>query len=286
MALIPKPNSGVVEELVALRIDNKTIRLTKHISSSTISLYFGGHEQYCVHAQLFRKTDETPAFIDTTVGNLVQVYYHQQCSLEDNFKRGVDTTRLIKVAIHYINKEYPYVKSLKFTDASTRKCDDGTIVNLSEMSFVTYGKTWYEIYFKAFLSPRHNQQYIHEMSEFQKKKQKMSWKFLLPHITSHNPFPIGEDTMKLLYESTITWQEFFSELKERVGVSEYCSFLSSWLHSFIETFTSLRFLMMDFYIPIDSDLFEDYKEVKYNRGGKRFTRRIKINKSQVMRAIA
>jgi len=210
--------------------------------------------------------------IDPAIANLQKIEYNQQCSLEGNFKRGLDTNIILKFIITYIKASYPHVTGLLFNDASFRTCDNGAQVSLAMMSYMTSGKTWYQNNFGAFLDAKSDSIFKKVESEFQQKKSVVTWEILKGMID----IPIDEETMKEMYESAKTWQEFFGPLKDLLGINEFCIFIAPWFDTFIKNYMRFNMMGLLYIIPIE-DYGVVYTLSEYQRGGRAYTRK-RINR--------
>ena len=253
-----------------LKVGTKSIKLTKYECDNTDTLYFGGHKKFCIDA-LVQKPGISfeERGIDTSNALLSHLYYDMNCSLESNFKRGLDSTMILKLCISYIKGHYPHIKTVSFTDTSNITCDDGQFVELSEMSYIRTGKTWYQTHFNAFLDSADELKFTNSNSRFQRAKQSITWKELKSYMAGK--LPLDEIEMKKRYESATTWQDFFGSLSDTIGISKFCSFVAPWLHRFLTSEMRFYFSSMQYYIPVYSIESSDYDEQDYKTGGRRFT---------------
>ena len=265
MSLLPKAKSIQQHKI---RIGTKSLLMTSHETSDSITLYVGGHDLYCLNVNIIKTTSPMARVIDPAIANLQKIEYNQQCSLEGNFKRGLDTNMILKFIITYIKTSYPHVTGLSFNDASYRSCDNGAQVSLAMMSYITTGKTWYQNNFGAFLDSKSDIIFQKVETEFQQKKSVVTWEILKGMID----IPIEEDAMKEMYESAKTWQEFFGTLKDLLGVSEFCIFIAPWFDTFIKNYMRFNMMGLLYIIPVE-DYGIVYTVSEYQRGGKAYTRK-------------
>jgi len=206
---------------------------------------------------------------DVSIGNLPNLYYNMNCSLEHDFKRGVDTNMIIKVLQAYIKDNYPYIKYLQFSDASNRECDDGQFIDLAAMSYFTTGQTWYEKHFHAVLTHESDEIFKKAVAGMNEKKSKLLWDDIKPIIKAD--YPLSEDTLKQLFEKSKTWVEFFGEIRDKIGVPKFCVFAAPWFSMFMSIFLKMNIINLKYNMPIHFKV--SYTLLPYTSGGKRFTRK-------------
>ncbi len=275
MNVIVPPSEYIRVEYSRLLVNGKSIKLTRFIGESTDTLYFGGHDFFCIDALVHKPGSK---FVerggDISDAFLSHLYYNMLCNLEGDFRKGIDSTMILNLCISYIKDTYPYIKTVSFTDTSYKTCDDGKIVELAEMQYVRTGKTWYETHFHAYIDPVDERKFNQCEKRFLISKQNMSWKDFKSYMMG--PLPLEEEDLKDMFSSALTWQDFFASFSDKIGISMFCSFVSPWLHRFIETEMRFYFSSTRYYIPVHKieRILYDVKE--YVRGGKRYTRKRSI----------
>lgn len=265
--LIPPPKHGVIPIRKSVKIGSKSMVMTIHESDTSITIYVGGKDVYCIDIQIMKSN----LYEDSSIANFNKIRFDVDCSLGSNFVRGIDTNMILKFVITYIHNTYPFVKEMLFNDASTRTCDNGFNVNLSNMSYLLYGITWYQKHFDAYIKDKNDINKVNQnIKLFQEKKKILPWDYIKDSFTS---FPISESEMKELYKNTSTWQDFFMAINNRIGISQFCIFISPWIENFINRFLKLNFMFIQFHLPI-KDYKIDYSITEYV-GGRRNTKRNK-----------
>ena len=270
MASYPEPNPNIHVYNKKISIGKKSLRMLIHESEDTFTLYIGGYTMFCIDALIHKETSRFSRIIDVQLGYLSHVYYNQTCSLEHNFVRGIDTNRILKILCTYVKNNFPYIKGFIFNDTSTRPCDNGSYINLYEMSYIRTGKTWYEKHFHAYIHPTSLKLFIKTEKEFQEKKKLISWDMMKTYIQT--PLPMDESILQTLYDSTNTWQEFFDTISNTIEIDTFCIFVSDWLHGFMMSIFQLDLATIKYIMPIDINTIE-YTESSYKQGGSRFTRK-------------
>lgn len=264
-----KPKEGAVETKYTVKVGSKSLLLTTHETSESVSIYIGGHTVYCVNALIYKKDSVYSRAFDTSIGSLPNVYYNLNCSLEHDFKRGVDTDMILKLIQSFIKKEYPHVKMLRFNDASYRECDNGHFIDLAAMSYFTTGQTWYEKHFHAYLVEESEIIYKKALEGIDKKKEQLPWEAMRDYITSELPF--SETKMKELYETSKSFLDFFGTIRTKIGVPKFCVFAAPWFGTFINEILHFNIINLKYIMPIHFNI--PYTIGPYVSGGRGFTRK-------------
>jgi hypothetical protein len=206
-------------------------------------------------------------------GTLTKARWDNECSLDEPFKKGDDSIIIIKFLLTYINDNYPMVTHLLFTDMSTKECDNGGSVNLAGMKILTDGKTWYESHFNIIMDEKFNTLYIAMKNEANAKKTAMTFETFMGYVPM-NPIPIND--MKLQYETSKTWIDFFSSIRNIIGVSQYCIWLSKngWFDQFIRVVLKVNTMSLEFmFKPEKYDI--TYRTTNGGSRTRRFTQKLK-----------
>jgi hypothetical protein len=275
MATIKPPKSAGPPEVKKLKIGSKSLKLSVYETTDTYTIFIGGHDLYCIEAMLYKpKSVFVKEFNHpVNIGLLTQIYYNSQCSLENNFQRGIDTNNIILALCSYIRKHYNYIDGLTFTDASYRTCDNGIDVMLAEMSYLRSGKTWYEKNYGAYLHSDSLISFEKMQDKLVKAKKTLSWNAFKQFLTDDSA--ILEEDIKKLYENASTWQDFFGKLSDIIGISEFCIYVAPWLHKFFHSVTNTSFASFKYVLPVLYVPEINYTEANYVRGGRKFTRKQK-----------
>jgi hypothetical protein len=260
-----------IEAKIDGRIHKKVMMITTYETINTIKIYIGNRNIFCMDVQLLK--DKEMGTTDT--GVLTKVRWDSVCSIDEPFGRGMDTIMMIKAFVSYIHDNYPNLLYLTFNDMSTKTCDDGNSVSLAAMKLLTDGKTWYETHFDVSLDDVNAYLYNTMKTNITKKKQEMS--FLKFSMYSHTQsLPIPADTLHALYDNSNTWQEFFSGIRDTIGISKLCVWLSknNWFEIFLQTILRLSIPTVIFLLNVKKYDNISYKTIK-NVGG-RYKRTKKI----------
>jgi hypothetical protein len=260
----------IVEAMIGNTIRKKVMIITTYETINTITIYIGNRDIYCIDVQLLKDTDTNTV----KTGYLTKARWDAICSIEEPFSNGTDTIIMIKLLVSYIKDNYPNVSELLFNDMSTKTCDDGNSVSLSAMKIFTDGKTWYESHFDITIDS-HNKYIYDKMKEtINLKKDEISFdKFAM--YSNINSLDISNSELKDLYNNSKTWQIFFSKIRDLIGISKLCIWLSknNWFDIFLNTILKINISTIQFILKI-----KKYNEISYkiinNIGGKyRITRK-------------
>lgn len=271
------PSGLIPTNRVALKIDNNTIIQTTYETNSTIHIYLGGVKRWCIHSTIHKENNKIK-----DEGFLVKIRYDMLCSVEEKIQAGGDINKLLKLLIQYIYDNYPDVKYLSFNDLSTfrekgiaeprglgtRRCDNGSNVNLAVMTYLYSEQTWYEKNFGATIAKQSKNALDDIIIKWNKSKIQTPWSIIKDMIYNYKALPFTEKELEELYDhkelskqelmsiykdisvaKITSWKGFFEPIFKKIGIAEFCIFISAWLDSFIsENFNNLMGLTYD--IPI------------------------------------
>lgn len=266
----PLTNTNYKREL--LEIEDKVIVLTTYETLKSINIYLGGVKHWCIHCELIKDNGKIKED-----AYLIKIRYDMLCSLEKNIKRGGDMIILLKLLIQYIYNTYPSVKYLLFNDLSSRSCDNGYNTNLAVMTYLYSGQTWYEKNFNAFIAPQ-NEQMLKQILIRYNESKSLQWDEIKDTINNYNTLPYTENELETLYITSKTWKEFFETIKNKIGIAQFCIFVSSWLEKFILKYFN-NLMGLNYKMPItQTDIKYKQKEFKGGRY-KSFFRGARKNKT-------
>jgi hypothetical protein len=263
---IPPAKQGVRVTTKLVKSSTKRMIMTIHESDRSVTIYVGNATIYCIDVQILKKVNGE--FYD--VGNLSKIRWDKVCSLADDFQKGTDSIMLLKLVISYIHSNYPVVTSLRFTDMSTKECDDGSQINLAALKYLTVGKTWYEDNFGASIDEERRDFYNILGKQLLEKKQKTSWEQLKTVIPIDKLF-LPEEEVKDLYTKARTWQEFLNPILQRHGKVKTCMVFSPWFDVFVFGYLRISFISLQYSLPIKDHGIE-YTVSDFKGGNRSMTR--------------
>ena len=150
---------------------------------------------------------------------------------------GDSTRRMVRAAMTFVTQRFPWVDSFKLTDASTFACVGSIVMDLANVSWVTYGKTYYERFFDAALAdPNLARNYADDTSKLLNPDAKVPYEAFKTLATD---LP-AEASIRKAYAETKTYLQFFQRLKEESG-ERYCELIHPWVNSFVDRMLSQRY---------------------------------------------
>jgi hypothetical protein len=242
---IPPPKEDAKVSVISINVGSKKMIMTIHETVRSITIYVGNKTVYCIDVMLEKAI--TGELYDT--GYLSKIRWDKVCTLDNDFEKGNDSIMLVKLILSYINSHYPSVKSLRFTDLSTKECDDGSTINLAALKYLTNGKTWYEEKFGASVDEERKLFFDIMNKQLLEKKKNTSWDLLKTRIPV-DKLSIPEDEVKDLYMRSSTWQEFFYPIRERLGVSRTCIIFSPWFNQFASGYLKISYISLQYSLPV------------------------------------
>lgn len=225
------PRSTIQTKREVVTVGNRTMIITTFTTPYTIHIYIGNRTIYCMDIQLGKSADN----VVSPMGTINKIRWDNTCSLDHEFGHGSDTERLFQLAMTYLRDHYAAVEHVEFMDTSSKRCDNGASVSLAGMKLFTGGRTWYANHFQAVVSPSHQTAYQTMMDKSNAIKQEMSWAQFQQHAPCHLMDNMKMDELERLYEASSTWQDFFSGVRDRIGISGLCIWFSKkgWFDAFL-----------------------------------------------------
>ena len=294
----PPAKSSQYEKNLLLRVGSHIYRLSARTSEFSTMIYLGGHTTQCIECQVFPTNP---------IGNLVKIAYDERCSLSGMFERGSSIKQLLAVLLSYLQKYYPYVTALSFTDASSRDCGSKHTIQLASFYYLLYGKTWYMQNMAAvFAKSADTMRFQKANTSFQARKATMTWEEFDRYITAKHP--LSEEMMKELYNNASSWSEYFQSLRDKIGAAELCEpdsaeqslsnvwtdaeyrlqteYMAFWIDSFMSNIVRFSFPLYSFLLPVPNPTIPavSFTDEPYQMGGKkrRQTRRYRWRATTIM----
>lgn len=234
-----------------------------------ISKYFhlGSNDKPCLSFILYTKEAQQILRNDIIyTANLMNIERLKECIIndvtQDFFETYSSNIELLNAFIEYIKLNYPYIKNIKLNDSSYIPCHTDDTLDLLSYSIALYGKTWYEIKYKAYI--KNDKKYLEQIENYVSKKFKSS----IDWNTFYNTFVIlANNTIyekmndyKDIYEKFHTFPEFFKHIQKNLEKKDKCKFFKTWLEEFIKKYIDIH---REWYIPLQQN------------GGKRKTLKLK-----------
>ena len=280
--LIEAPSGTIDTTRYKISTGGKIMILTVFEELNSLTFYLGGYKVYCVDAQIVKLTPTV--FLDE--GYLSKVRYDTQCSTlrvenekEAIFEKGKDTSMILRLMMTYIKNTYPQVKTLTFTDLSTKKCDNGASISLSAMKLFIDGRSWYEDHFGAKIIPKMEQVYRSIIDDANEKKRQLKWSDFYEYFIINTTPPMETKKIESFYNESQTWQEFFKKIRDDIGVSALCIWFSQnyWFEKAFLKYVKFNLLNFSFLLTI-ADFSQEYTIEPFTGGWRGVTRKAKGKK--------
>lgn len=270
MGEIVPPSNYIKANFYKIKVGKKHLKLSTYETDNLVNIYIGGPKLYCIHATVNKPNSiyVQIGMYEKTIGTIEQIYYNQQCSLEHNFIRGIDTNMIILLLGQYIKDKYPYVTLLKFNDASSRTCDNGTDISLAAMTYLYSGMTWYQKNFHAIIDPSKIDKYNGIVEKYNERKKLYSWD-IFKEMFIKGQLPLPEEVMAEMFNSADTWQDFFGPLVNTIQIARFCNFMGPWLPKFIANVLKHDFLSIPYMFVLNKLRPVEYEILPFTNGGKR-----------------
>lgn len=269
----PYPSFAIpVKREIVKTMDNMSYCLVTYESDTSVMLFLGGEHTYCVKIQINKP-------YEFNLGNISNIYFNELCSLNKKLERGLDTQYLLRTMIAIIKQRYPQITKLTFTDASERECNEKYTIPLFHLYYILYGQTWYMKTFGATMSPKDKQKYDMADKKLQNLKTTLTWKEFYTTIITDTVLPLPYEDMEQLYNKTTTIQDFFIQIRDKIGASNFCIFVAPWLEEHLMCYKNypLYIGMINFILPFDSVQLQQLPTVTIRdystSGGARKTRK-------------
>lgn len=175
-------------------------------------------------------------YTNSQVGILNDVRHHLGCQLNGDLERGT-SREMLSTSLWCIHELCPWITSVRLNDKSSVPCGDNLSVSLPSLHILRKGKTWYEDAFGAQLDPPSTH------TKYRKRIEALAD----PSEKTALPWEMFEEQyrpptqLKLLYEESGTFAEFFDRIKEQAVVIipsvnpdiALCSCVMPWLERFM-----------------------------------------------------
>lgn len=209
-------------------------------------------EEACVTISVIFPGNIDVRLADPSIASLILVKYYETCSENKELPHGEGTVDMINTSMSFVKQICPFIKEFKLNDASTKKCDNGTIISLPLFYLTQYEMTWYERRFKAYLKEPNYTNYKNTVAT--------SMSAILPsfdkfsRIFIKNTPDVITNELKSVYTEGDIIKEFFRKLYDKYDKSMGCILLQPWIDNYmaevgLQTYVSLN---IGWYISVDT----------------------------------
>lgn len=188
--------------------------------------------QYPDSIREFEEKYERKSLIDPTVASLILTKHYTTCAENQKLPSGEGTTEMIFSTLSLVKQLCSFIQRVDLNDASTRTCDNGTVITLPYFYLTNHHKTWYESKFNAGLkTPALQQEYETRKTEWLTAGLEPFEAFQVRYL-SKTPRVI-QTALAESYRESVTTDEFFKRLYDKHRVSMTCILLHDWIDEYM-----------------------------------------------------
>jgi hypothetical protein len=215
-------------------------------------------DEACITISVFYPS--TDSLMNSSIASLILVKYYETCSENKKLSQGEGTVDMINTSMSFVKQICPFIKEFKLNDASTKKCDNGSVISLPYFYITQKHKTWYEGRFKAYLHEPIYTNYKNDISKIMNTMLPSFEIFKINHILNTPESIINE--LKTIYNEGDTVDIFFQKLYSKYDRSMGCIILQPWIDKFMSNVGLQKYITSQEWF-ISSDTIPIYS-FKYN----------------------
>jgi hypothetical protein len=232
-------------------------------------------DEACITISVFYPS--TDSLMNSSIASLILVKYYETRSENKKLSQGEGTVDMINTSMSFVKQICPFIKEFKLNDASTKKCNNGSVISLPYFYITQKHKTWYEGRFKAYLHEPFYTNYKNDLSKIMNSILPSFEIFKINHILNTPDTIINE--LKTIYNEGDTVDIFFQNLYSKYDRSMGCIILQPWIDKFMSNvglqkyITSQEWFISSDTIPIYSFKYNNkntYKINNFNNTRKRY----------------
>lgn len=252
-------------------------------SNGVVVLQLGGTRRDCLtitiylEESIFVKAYHKPA----NVAYLPYISNSDNCALEKPLTSGAS---LIRIAIYFIQKGYPFIDRLAFIDNSNLTCTDGKKISLLYFSFLKYQKTWYEKEFQAFLPNEPDAFTYKQLKEmYEDPALYQSEESFRASLVRYNVSEELQEKLCLLYSQHTNYKDFFLSVFQEFG-KYTCFLVMPWYEKFLKQTFGANLELFTWHIPVKDvkgTVLKRAVKTRRNLSHKKFVRRSRKGPSLV-----
>jgi hypothetical protein len=225
-----RPNTLQVHSLVKTDYTNYYLTIeTTYLLNTSIpfihKLILCDTKRSCVELSIERD-DYRPngnIFCDPSTANMNYIYYSHKYNIN-----GKDLKYLMNTVMSIAIKYFPWINKINIIDGSaTRVLGNGKEISLSRCFIALYGKTWYEMLFKA---TTEDEKYSERLKRFTDPTYKMDYWYVVNRFRmTHIP------EIQKIYDKADTNRIFFTKLdKHFKDTDDLLEFIQPWIGNYID----------------------------------------------------
>lgn len=203
-------------------------------------------EEACVTISVFYPSNDN-RFVDSSIATLILVKYYKTCAENKDLVQGEGTVDMINTSLTFVKRMCPFIKEFKLNDASTKRCDNGSIISLPYFYMTQKEMTWYEGRFKAYLKEPYYTAYKNDISHVMNTHLPQFELFSVLYLKNISSSIINE--LKTIYIEGDTLKQYFSKLYAKYNAKMGCILLQPWIDTFMTIVGLQKYVSMaDWYI--------------------------------------
>jgi hypothetical protein len=217
-------------------------------------------DEACITISVYYTHPENRA-VNPVIATLILVKYYEACAENKGLRQGEGTIDMLNTSMSFVKRICSHIKEFKLNDASTKRCDNGSVISLPYFYITQKGQTWYEAHFNAYLEEPWYASYKNAINKMMK--------YTLPQFDAFNILYIKNtsdkiiDELKTVYTEGDTIKTFFDKLYEKYDKSMACILLQPWIDNFMQLMgLQIYIAHSSWYISIDT--VPTYKFTKNN----------------------
>lgn len=219
----------------------------------------GGRTRGCVSINAIHPESplikRMPERFNASIGSIPHIYWDEKCALNKRLSTGTGTRHMLSTILSIIKKHFRWIKYMCYTDNSDIHCNGNTDVELYILYISLNGKTWYEKYFNGYIEDETlRNKYTAAIKQLYNPDAKIPFNILQDNITISDI-----DTIKTIYNSTTTYNDFFNKVLESVGREKYCTYVKEWVRHMIEFLFGTNFFTTSWIIDLSKITNIDFK---------------------------
>ena len=200
----------------------------------TTSFYIGNPkttpDEACITISVYYSHPEN-RFANPSTASLILVKYYEACAENRGLKQGEGTIDMLNTSMSFVKRICPHIKEFKLNDASTKRCDNGSVISLPYFYITQKGQTWYEARFNAYLEEPWYTAYKDAINKIMESKLPSFDAFKVLYIKNAADVVINE--LKSIYNEGDKIKTFFNKLYEKYDKSMSCILLQPWIDNFM-----------------------------------------------------
>lgn len=239
---VQSPSGYIFQSLYSVKYVNQPDNTRRNITGT---LYVGNPKtsnpleacttitvQYPESIQDFEEKYQRPSIIDPTVASLILTKYYPTCTENKPLQGGEGTIEMILTAMSLIKQLCPFVKEFALNDASSKQCDNQSMISLPYFYLTQHHKTWYEAKFQARLKPDSEMVMYQKTLKYFLESPLEPFNIFSSRYLSHVN-PVIQEAIRQAYEQAETVDVFFKRLYVVHGTKMVCMLLQGWIDDYM-----------------------------------------------------